>query len=128
MNDCILWKGAIHSSGRYGWRGYKGKSMFAHRAAWIEKNGPIPDGLYVCHKCDNGFCINPDHLFLGTQADNMRDCKEKGRIKTILTNKQVEEIKESTASSNQLALVYPVSAGHIRLIKEGRRRECHQTC
>lgn len=59
-----------------------GKSMGAHRAAWIRAHGPIPKGLVVCHKCDNGLCVNIDHLFLGTMKDNMQDCSRKGRIKT----------------------------------------------
>jgi len=56
-----------------------GVRMGQHRKAWILANGPIPDGLYVLHKCDNGKCVNVDHLFLGTQLDNVRDCMAKGR-------------------------------------------------
>lgn len=51
----------------------------AHRYAWFIANGPIPPGMNVCHKCDNRECINPDHLFLGTQTDNHRDMEAKGR-------------------------------------------------
>jgi hypothetical protein len=83
-------KVVVHPGGCWEWRGRrmpKGygklnrgtKTVYAHRLAFELRNGPIPDGLYVLHKCDNPPCINPDHLFLGTQADNVRDRDTKGR-------------------------------------------------
>ena len=77
---CIIWKGPIWSQGRYGMDSIEGKSMGAHRAAWIRKYGKISKGLLVCHKCDNGLCVNTAHLFLGTPKDNMQDCKNKNRL------------------------------------------------
>lgn len=65
--------GQIASGGR------GGHMLRAHRVSWELHNGPIPDGLWVLHKCDNPACVRPDHLFLGTHADNMRDCIAKGR-------------------------------------------------
>lgn len=85
MSNCINWTGPIWSQGRYGMDSLLGKSMGAHRAAWIRANGAIPVGLVVCHKCDNGLCVNVEHLFLGTLSENMQDCASKGRLKTNMT-------------------------------------------
>ena len=60
-------------------RGENGKIVLAHRAAWTVRNGEVPDGLCVCHKCDNPSCCNVEHLFLGTRLENMRDRDRKGR-------------------------------------------------
>jgi hypothetical protein len=69
---------ALHRQG-YGKHFAKGKTIIAHRWAWEIVNGPIPDGLLVCHKCDVTSCVNPDHLFIGTQKENLKDCRDKGR-------------------------------------------------
>ena len=69
---CQLWTASRNGSG-YGHLFWKGVPQLAHRAAWMARHGPIPKGLYVCHRCDVRTCINPDHLFLGTQKDNMID-------------------------------------------------------
>lgn len=84
MTDCILWEGAKWAQGRYGMMKLGGRCMGAHRAIWIRANGPIPTGLVICHRCDNGLCVNLDHLFLGTLKENMQDCLRKGRLKTNL--------------------------------------------
>jgi hypothetical protein len=78
-DGCWLWTGC-HSNGR-GRFSHNGSPQFAYRVSWQIHNGPIPEGLFVCHSCDNGLCVNPKHLWLGTQFDNMRDCATKGRLR-----------------------------------------------
>jgi hypothetical protein len=80
VGECLEWTGTIGSGG-YGRLKVFGIFLSTHRVAWILKNGPINEGLWVLHKCDNRKCVKVDHLFLGTAADNNRDCRTKGRHK-----------------------------------------------
>lgn len=78
FSGCWIWLGSV-GAGRYGRIMVRGKRKQAHRVAYEAFKGLIPKGLCACHRCDVSLCVNPDHLFLGTQADNVRDCLAKGR-------------------------------------------------
>ena len=78
-NGCWIWGGNINAG--YGRLCYEKKGMLAHRASFEAFNSPITDGLFVCHSCDVSVCINPEHLWLGTQKENLNDASNKGRLK-----------------------------------------------
>lgn len=84
---CWEWTASVNAGG-YGCFNYKGKVILAHRASWMIHNGEIPKGeghhgICVLHKCDNARCVNPDHLFLGTQKENIHDMEKKGRSRHV---------------------------------------------
>lgn len=122
--DCWIWK-AGKDSGGYGTISARGiNANKAHRVSWWLTFGEIPKGLNVLHKCDNPPCVNPDHLFLGTQKDNMQDCSKKGRINpkdqrgekhamNVLTNQKVFELrrlrKETNLSFQRIAKMNGIS-------------------
>lgn len=114
-SGCWEWQGYIMPEG-YGQIGIPKKNgvITTHRAAWEVTNGAIPDGMFVCHKCDNRRCCRPAHLFLGTHADNMRDMDEKGRRRT-LRGEERPAVKLSEAA------VRDIKARHIRGIHPARR-------
>lgn len=130
-DGCWLWLGAV-TSGGYGRVGYKNRHFQAHRVAYVLAHGAIPPGLNVCHVCDVRRCVRREHLFLGTQADNVADMVRKGRNQRDagdvahhrkLTNRQVNEIRRRYAdgrvTQHALAEEYGVHQTNISLIIRG---------
>lgn len=136
---CWLWKAGRASQGRYGTFRIGGKMEQAHRVSWeIFRGTRPPCGFAVCHTCDNGLCVNPEHLFLGTQKDNISDMDAKGRRGTWrhpgemspmakLNAEQVVEIREAWRddkdyrTQKELAHDYSVSQALISEIVNCKR-------
>lgn len=130
-DDCWLWKASF---ARYGYGQFmlkRNKLKKSHRLAWELSIGPVPDGFSLLHKCDTPACCNPRHLFLGTQIDNMRDCKQKGRIGFLsqpgeingnhkYTAAQIEKVYlllEKKVKGSEISQLTGVSQGVVSLIK-----------
>ena len=130
-SGCWLWLGAARGSNGYGRIKAFGKNMTAHRYSWVAAYGAIPDGMLVCHKCDNPACVNPSHLFLGTALDNMADCKRKWRTgggtktplrgesnhRSKLTSADVSRIRADGRPQRAIASEYGVSQALVSKIK-----------
>lgn len=124
---CWNWRAGTFD-GRYGAFGpTPGKAVGAHRVSWELTNGPIPDGLVVCHKCDNRLCVNPDHLFLGTSKQNSQDMVAKARQNkgedrycAKLTTAQVSAIRLDPRPQRAIAQDYGVSQTLVQYVKSRR--------
>lgn len=123
--ECWIWKGHRSGSTRYGGIRIQGKNRRAHRLAYELFNGAIPSGLSVLHHCDVPLCVNPKHLFVGTQLVNMRDASEKGRTWRKLTPEKVLAIKslaeKRVMPQTKIAIRYGVSQTTVAEINIGRK-------
>lgn len=122
QDGCWDWKNKIHHSG-YATLNFNNKSMMAHRASWILNKGDIPENKIVLHKCDNRKCSNPDHLFLGSQKDNVFDMHKKGRGRNKLDFKDIKEIKKRLRIGvpiTRIAKDFNINRSTIYVIKSGK--------
>lgn len=121
MENCIEWTKGTNQKG-YGRKWVDGKLVAAHRHAYEEVHGPIPDGLVVMHLCDNPRCYNVEHLTLGTHADNSDDKVRKGRqakgetLSEKLTETDVLTIRTLNLPHAEIAKIYGVSQSTITRI------------
>ena len=129
FDGCWIWEAYCIPIG-YGSFGLGRRTMMlAHRAAWILYRGPIPAGMNVLHKCDVRSCVNPDHLFLGTQSENVRDMFSKGRDNRAkgerqgsakLTASQAAGILSDARNNREIADNLGITRDHVADIKRGR--------
>jgi len=131
---CWWWCGAASDAG-YGRisrtsRG-TGAPARAHRIAWELVHGPIPDGLYVCHRCDQPSCVNPAHLFLGTNAENVADKVRKGRqtsgeshgnskLKCVDVAAIRSAWRKGLLNQPEISMAWGITQSHVSKIVHGR--------
>jgi hypothetical protein len=131
VGDCWEWQGQVMANG-YGVVFYDGRKRLAHRVMYELTHGPVDNGLFCCHRCDNPRCVNPKHIFLGTHKENMADMDSKGRRraakgerqhKAKLTDGEVLEIRRLYAAGvtiTEIARRFPVTPASIGAIVHGR--------
>lgn len=135
-DHCWSWTGAATTKG-YGRININGRLVLAHRLSWEMENGPVPDGLWVLHSCDNPPCVRPSHLFLGNQSMNMLDCAAKGRIcrdggrkfriGNVPANRRLDDVQVKLSlalmphfSLSELARIFGVSVTTMKDLSSGR--------
>lgn len=136
---CWLWTSAIGTGGYGSFSATSiglSRSEPAHRVSWTLQNGPIPEGLYVLHTCDNRLCVRPSHLFLGTHATNMQDKIAKGRQSkgaahsvtcrgTLVGNSKLTEaiviaIRQDTRPQAIIGMEYGITQALVSYVKSGK--------
>ena len=126
-DECWPWKASVRGAG-YGRIKSNGITFLAHRVSYEIHIGPIPDGMLVCHHCDNPRCVNPKHLFIGTQKDNLADRGAKGRFHPVngesngmskLTEHQVLAILKDGRPQKTIAAEHGITRPMVSQIKRG---------
>lgn len=137
--DCWIWLGNKNSQ-CYGTVRFRGKTRKAHRVSWVLTFGDIEDEMCVCHRCDNPSCVNPAHLFLGTNRDNVIDRHQKGRSRNVfqeghrvnagerchsakLTDERVSEIRNRHSngeSASHLSREFGIHSSQVSRIINGK--------
>lgn len=134
-HGCWLFASGRRNKAGYGRVAFNKKYHLAHRVSWKIHHGEIPVGLYVLHKCDVPGCVNPDHLYLGTHLDNVRDMVVRGRCRPAilpgethpnskLKNEDVMEIRRSALTAKQLAEKFCITRTHVYYLR-GRQAWKH---
>ncbi len=122
---CWIWLGKPNQSGYGRIAKNQGGAVLAHRFSWLIHFGEIPDGLAVCHTCDVRLCVNPQHLFLGTIADNQNDAARKRRLKHKITPEVAQAIlsmKGQNMSYREISRQTGISRRHIGIVVSGQHR------
>lgn len=101
-DECWEWTG--YRKNKYGFTEFSEQGIYAHRLSWLLHRGEIPEGMQVLHKCDNPPCVNPDHLFLGTNQDNVADMRAKRRAVDPPVKRGIENFK-ATLTDGQVAQI-----------------------
>lgn len=139
---CWLWAGTVNRKG-YGIARHDGKPRLAHRVAYAQHHGPIPAGMFVCHRCDQPCCVNPDHLYAGTPKQNTADMFRRNRVQRKgkkrpnatrgwtydkppqkITDEQVVDIDQMKGRPmREVAEIYGISETLVWGIWRGRKRQ-----